>query len=139
MTIVTPQAAVAWEEFGAEIRVPVSHPAPIHVAYSLDGERLIAVIGEDLLTWADNGTLTSLGRKPIPNILPGAHFGSLPYGGETMTLARMDGTVELWDLASLQRLAQMRTGPVRCAAVSPDQQLAAVVGEDGTAKIRNNE
>jgi WD40 repeat protein len=105
------------------------------VAFSPDGS-LIAASGlaDKHATLWDVATGKRVGRLPHPTIVGQATFGP---GGKTLATSAGDGTVRLWDVASLRQIGLALPGPERWSTLGfdPGGKHLVVLYDNGTALV----
>lgn len=113
-------------------------PALADLVFTPDGQHLVASYDDGLRVWntatsqPEGTAMTDPG--PPNNVMDIA----VSRDGTTVAAGRLDGTVELWDLATRTQLPHSplrgHTGPVARLAFGPGHQLASISG-DATVRL----
>jgi WD40 repeat protein len=100
-------------------------------AFSPDGTRVFGIA----YPWGYAWEAATGKRTPLPGSAKAVDLAVLA-GGSVIALAR-DGDVELWDLATEQRLARLsgHRGRIQRIRASPDGRLLATAGGEGSVLV----
>ena len=104
-------------------------------AFSANGDTLVSAGGYTITIHSpSSGAKISTLQKPPKTINPRI---ALRSDGKALAALCHDGTVKLWDVASLKNTVTLRghTGLVRCLAISPDGKTLAAGGSDNTVRL----
>jgi WD40 repeat protein len=123
-----------WDVAAALPRARLEAKAAVRsLAFSDDGHLLAGVEASRIRVW-DARTFTPVGvlrghEKPVSSVAFARGCGSRA----TLLSGSQDGTVRVWDVASLSQRAAFdwSTGAVRAVAVAPDGMTAAAGGDSG--------
>jgi WD40 repeat protein len=119
---------------GREVFAVRPPPGPGVVAFSADGGRFAAVLGEVVQLW---DARTWRPTEPVRPGRPPARLAVRP-GGRHLATAAPDGEVEVWEVDTGRRVFAARPAPgqsTRGLAYSPDGRRLAVACRDAVVRV----